>query len=251
MLEIRDLSFRYAAKEPQVLENVSMTLSSGEFGVLLGRNGSGKSTLLSLVLGFRKPEHGEILFEGRDLARLSPREKARSIAFVPQQYLFGSLSVREIVLTGRLAHFGLFPQKADNEAVDGILGELQLTGLAERNADTLSGGEQQKVAIARALVGNPKLILLDEPTGNLDIANERAFLKTVKERVKERGIAILAVFHDLNRALEFGDRFFFLKKGALRYAGNAELFTPEHLLEIFDVQAEIAEVNGKKRILEI
>ena len=251
MIEIRGLKFRYEKHSKPVLNGVDLSLENGAVGVLLGRNGSGKSTLLKALLGLLRAESGEVLSDGKDLLRMSPREKAKRVAYVPQELNFGSLSVYETVLLGRLSHFGLFPKAEDDAAVRRALRSLDLEGYEERNVDELSGGEKQKVAIARALAGNAKLLLFDEPTGNLDIANERAFLDTARNLAKSQGITILAVLHDLNRALSFGDRFFFMKEGRIACDGTAELFRPEVIYEIFETSVRTETVNGQKIILEV
>ena len=126
---------------------------------------------------------------------------------------------------------------------------MQLEHLAYRNAENLSGGEKQKIAVARALAQEPKLLIFDEPTGNLDIANEELIIEEAKRVAHERGIAILSSLHDLNQALYFGDRFFFLQDGVIRHAGGEEIVTPEVIRETFDIPSRIVTVDGKKIIL--
>ena len=251
MIEIRDLTFRYEKKSAPVLDGLSLSLETGKIGVLLGRNGSGKSTLLKVLLGLLKAEKGEVLADSENFFALSPREKAKRIAYVPQELNFGALSVYETVLLGRISRFGLFPGPEDDAAVRNALAMTGLAGFEQRDAGRLSGGEKQKVAIARALAQEANLLLFDEPTGNLDIANERAFLDTVKRLVSEKNITVLAVLHDLNRALSFGDRFFFMKEGRIAFSGGEELFTPELIYEIFDTHVRTETVDGQKIILEV
>ena len=172
MLEIRNLCFRYDRYSPMVLDGVDLSLEAGEIGVVLGKNGSGKTTLFKTVLGIEKPKGGTIRVGGRDLSGVSRRERAGMVAYVPQEISFGALSVYDTVLTGRLAYFGYKAGKEDEEAVWRILQDMRLTEFAVRNVEHLSGGERQKVAIARALAQEPRILVFDEPTGNLDIANE-------------------------------------------------------------------------------
>ena len=249
MLAIRDLKFRYARKSPLVLDGVELELKAGEIGILLGRNGSGKTTLFKTILGIEKPQSGRILFEGQDLLRMTRRERARRIAYVPQDIRFGALSVFDTVLMGRLSYFGLQPGKEDEEAVRRILAEMQLQPLAERNVEELSGGERQKIAIARALAQEPRMLVFDEPTGNLDIANEQLILSEAKRVAREKGIAILTSLHDLNQALELGDRFFFMKNGRVLYAGGPETVTERTIEEIFDAQVRIVDIEDKRVII--
>lgn len=149
------------------------------------------------------------------MTSLSPRRRARYIACVPQDICFGALTVFDSVLLGRLSRFGLQAGAADHAAASQVLEVLGLSALSGRNVTELSGGERQKVAIARALVQEPQLLVLDEPTGNLDIANEQLLMRLAKKAAQERHIAVLSSLHDLNQALSLGDRFFFLKDGVI------------------------------------
>ena len=249
MLEIRDLSFRYGKRLPQVLKGVDLDLADGEIGVLLAKNGAGKSTLFNNILGIRKPDSGCILFGGEDLLKMPARERAKRVAYVPQHIHFGEMSVFDSVMTGRNAWFGLRAGEEDRRAVEAILAEMQLEALADRNAEELSGGEKQKVAIARAMAQEPRLLIFDEPTGNLDIANEELIVQEAKKLVHEKGISILSAVHDLNLALHFGDRFFFLKDGRICYTGSKEIFTPAVIRDVFDIDRRIVEFDHQKIII--
>lgn len=208
MLTIQGLSYRYGRRGTPVLNGVDLTLARGEIGILLGRNGSGKTTLFKNILGLCTPGSGSIRLDGQEMTSLSPRRRARYIAYVPQDIRFGELTVFDSVLLGRLSRFGLQAGAADRAAAAQVLEELGLSALSGRNVTELSGGERQKVAIARALVQEPQLLVLDEPTGNLDIANEQLLMRLAKKAAQERHIAVLSSLHDLNQALSLGDRFF-------------------------------------------
>lgn len=249
MLEIENLRFRYSRHGPEVLRGVDLQLRDGEIGILLGKNGSGKTTLFKTILGIQKPESGSIRFDGEDLLKLSRAERARRVAYVPQSIHFGALSVFDTVLMGRVAYFGYKAGREDEEAVRRILHDMQLEDYAERNVEQLSGGERQKIAIARALAQEPRLLVFDEPTGNLDIANEQLILSEARRVAREKGIGILTSLHDLNQALELGDRFFFMKDGQIRRAGGAEIMTAALIREIFDATVRIVEIEGKKIII--
>lgn len=249
MLQIQDVSFRYGRFRPPVLQNVELQLEEGQVGILLGKNGSGKTTLFKNILGIHRPEHGSICFGGEELHRLSRRERAKRIAWVPQDIRFGSLSVFDSVLMGRVSYFGMKASERDYRAVEKILEDMGLKEYALRNVEELSGGERQKIAIARAMAQEPKLMVFDEPTGNLDIANEQLILREARRLAREKGIAVLSSLHDLNQALAFGDRFFFLKDGRIRYAGGKECFTREIIRDIFDIDVEIRQIDGRTVIL--
>ena len=250
MLSVENVTFRYNRQGPDVLRGVNLELKPGEIGILLGRNGSGKTTLFRNILGILNPRSGSIRFEGEDLRKLSRAQRARRIAYVPQDIRFGALSVFDSVLMGRVAYFGMKAGREDYLAVERILRDMGLEAFAQRNVEELSGGERQKIAVARAMAQEPKLMVFDEPTGNLDIANEQQIITEAKRLAREKNIAILSSLHDLNRAMEFGDRFFFLKDGVVKYTGGKECFREDVLRDIFDIDVKIAQVDGQPVILQ-
>ena len=249
MLNVENVTFRYSRFSRPVLNGVNLRLEPGEIGILLGKNGSGKTALFKNILGIHKPDGGRILFEGEDLLNMSRRERARRIAYVPQDIHFGALTVFDSIMLGRISYFGLKSGDNDYKAVEKILIDMHLEEFAFRMVDELSGGERQKIAIARAMAQEPKLMIFDEPTGNLDIANEQLIIEEARKLAKEKNIAILSSLHDLNQALTFGDKFFFLKKGVVAYAGGREIITPEVIKDTFDVDVRIREIDGQTVVL--
>ena len=249
MLNVENLTFRYSKFSRPVLKGASLELKPGEIGILLGKNGSGKTTLFKNVLGIHKPGSGKILFEGEDLLKMSRKERARRIAYVPQDIHFGALTVFDSIMLGRISYFGLKSGDEDYKAVEKILLDMHLEGYAFRMVDELSGGERQKIAIARAMAQEPKLMVFDEPTGNLDIANEQLIMEEARKLAKEKNIAILSSLHDLNQALAFGDKFFFLKNGVVQHAGGREIITPGVVKDTFDVDVRIREIDGQTVVL--
>ena len=171
MLSIENLTFRYDRSGLPVLNGANLQLEQGQIGILLGKNGSGKTTLFKNILGINKPDSGKICFDGEDLLKMSRRERARRIAYVPQDIQFGALTVFDSILMGRVSYFGLKASHEDYVAVEKILRDMGLESYAQRNVEELSGGERQKIAIARAMAQESKLMVFDEPTGNLDISN--------------------------------------------------------------------------------
>ena len=249
MLNVENLSFRYNKFSRPVLNGASLELKPGEIGILLGKNGSGKTTMFKNILGINKPGSGKILFEGEDLLKMSRKERARRIAYVPQNIHFGALTVFDSIMLGRISYFGMKSGEDDYRAVEKIMTDMHLEQYALRNVDELSGGERQKIAIARAMAQEPKLMVFDEPTGNLDIANEQLIMEEARKLAKEKNIAILSSLHDLNQALTFGDKFFFLKNGVVKYAGGREIITAEVVKDTFDVDVHIREIDGRTVVL--
>lgn len=249
MIEVSKLCFRYNKKNPYILKNISFSLAEGEIGIVLGKNGAGKTTLFKNILGLCKPESGNVLFDGEDLFNLSPAERAKKIAYVPQHIHFGALTVFDSILSGRISSFGLRCGKKDLEIVEQTIDEMSLNDLAYRNAENLSGGEKQKVAIARALASQPKMLVFDEPTGNLDIANEELIIEEAKKVAREKKISILSSLHDLNQAMAFGDKFFCIKDGEIKYSGNQAIVNEETVKDIFDINVKKIEYEGQKIII--
>lgn len=249
MLRLEALEFRYSKHSQAVLRGLSLELGKGQVGVLLGRNGSGKTTLFKNILGLLRPTSGSITFDGQDLIAMPPRVRASIIAHVPQDIHFGGLTVFDSVLLGRISRFVFRAGKEDQELVWKVLEDMGLEDLALRNVEELSGGERQKVAIARALAQEPAMLVLDEPTGNLDIANGQLIIEEARRLAEEKGITVLCALHDLNQALAFGDSFFFLKDGVLVHQGGEEVMTADVVKECFGIDVDIVEVEGRKVVI--
>ena len=249
MLKIENLHFNYGGSSRDVLRGANLELSEGHVGILLGKNGSGKTTLFKSLLGIVKPKKGDITFRGENLLKLNRLQRARQIAYVPQDIQFGDLSVFDSVLMGRISYFGIRAGKEDLESVEQLLKDMGLMELAHRNVTELSGGDRQKIAIARAMAQEPQLMVFDEPTGNLDIQSEQLIIREAKKLAQQKNIAVLASLHDLNQALALGDTFFFLKDGVVKYAGGKEIFTPEVIKDIFDADVELLKMDGKTVIV--
>ena len=248
MLIVNHLSSSYSRKGKTVLNDVSFQLGDGEIGVLLGPNGAGKSTLFQSILGTLKTKSGEILIDGVSQEDSKRKEWAQKIAYVPQRIPSSSLSVFETVLLGRMPYFSLSPSKEDKESTVQILEELGLVSFQDKPTNELSGGELQKVAIACALNQNPSLLLLDEPTSNLDIKNSVLLQGLCKNLAKTHRISILIATHDLNSALDLGNRFFFLRDGKLIGEGDETAFNEQNVFNTFDVHVGISVSGGDKHI---
>ena len=247
MLEIKGLSFAYETDKP-VLRGVDLSLGDGNVGILLGRNGAGKSTLLKIITGILKPSAGSVLFDGQDLLAMTRRQRAALVAYVPQQIEYGDLTVYQTVLAGRVSYYSVKPSKSDLDVVEKVISEMDLSDVSCRNVQELSGGERQKVAIARALAQEPKVLVFDEPTGNLDIANELLIIREARKIAHNKNITVFSSIHDLNQAMVFGDMFFFMKDGYIKFSGSSDVFSPEVIREVYGVEAALVENNGERFI---
>ena len=249
MIRFENLSFRYARLEEIVLKNVSFAADSGKIVVFLGPNGVGKSTLLKCAAGLLPHYEGEIYFGEAPLKQMRASERAKAIAYVPQTVSFAPMSVFSAVLLGRMPHFGLNPTKQDEEMTWASLKEMGIENLAGRNVEELSGGERQKVAIARALNQGADTIVFDEPTSNLDITSEIMVAKSVQTLARNKGKTILISMHDINLALSLGDQFAFLRDGELLSFGGKETVNEDTISAAFGVKAKLVRVENKDMIL--
>lgn len=246
LLEVEAVSYSYGAGD--VVREVSFSVGGGEFVSLIGPNGSGKTTLMSLVSGYRRCTAGRILLAGREIGDYLPMERARVLAVVAQNE---NLNVPFTCM--ELAALGLYPHKSRFQAMtqsqlEEIRTVMELTDtqkLAGRRIDAVSGGELQRVVLARALLQKPKLLLLDEAMSDLDISAKIAMVKCLKTMVQDKGIGILAINHDLANAYQFSDRILVMKDGALAGAGSpGEALTEASLGAVFGLRARIKPDEG-------
>ena len=238
MLKTREL--HYAVREHEILRGVDFTLAEGEFVGIIGPNGSGKSTFLKNVYKVLRPQKGEIALMGENLLSMSNREMAQRMAVVVQERESSfDFTVEEVVMMGRQARKHLLERDDDEDRalVERILRQTQLIGLRDRGFSSLSGGEKQRVLIARALAQQTALLVLDEPTNHLDIKYQLQLMETVKQL----GCTVVAAIHDLNLAAMYCDRLYALKDGRVVGVGTPEeLLTASFLREIYEVDAEVS-----------
>lgn len=243
IMETRHLSFAYGRH--QAIDDVTLSLRPACFHGLVGPNGSGKTTLLDLLLGLKSPRQGAALYQNRPVLEYGRRELARHLALVPQEFAVNfAFSVREVILMGRHPYMRRLagPSEADLDLVDQATELMDLTSLMDKTVTDLSSGEKQRVALARALVQNTPVLLLDEPTSNLDISHALKVLHVAADLVKQ-GRTVVAVLHDLNLAAAFCQELVLLKNGRVQAVGPTDqVLTPERLQTTFDVEAAV-EVN--------
>jgi iron complex transport system ATP-binding protein len=232
---------RFSYRRHAVLRDVSLTVSPGEVVSLVGPNGTGKSTLLKCVNKILHPSQGTIHLQDKPVHHLSLRQLAHLVAYVPQHVDAGSaLSVFDMILLGRAPHIGYRVSEPDRRIVMDVIERLALHDLAFRMFGELSGGERQKVLLARALAQKSKLLLLDEPTSNLDLKNQLETMRIIHKVVKEEGLSALVAIHELNLAARFSDRLVMLKHGQVYAEGHWEVtLTPENIQNVYDVEARV------------
>lgn len=244
MIELRDIAFSYPGTAAPALRGIGFQLSDGQCAAVLGNNGAGKSTLLKCIDRILRPQAGQVLIDGEDVFTLSGGEMARRVAYVAQNARSSDLLVFDTVLLGRRPYIRWDVSKHDREIVSALLERMKLTHLAMRPLSELSGGEAQKVLIARALAQEPRLLLLDEPTSNLDPRNQHEVMQLVREVARERNICVITVLHDLNLAIRYCDRFLLLKDSGVYASGDASCMTPEAIEAVYRMHVHILEHRG-------
>ncbi|MCX7970817.1 MAG: ABC transporter ATP-binding protein [Negativicutes bacterium] len=243
LLEVRRLAVGYAADRP-VLSGIDFGLDGGQLTAVVAPNGSGKSTLLKTIAGGLPPLSGTVDLEGRPLQRFSRRQLAQRVAMVAVDEPLYQFTVEQIVSLGRYPHIGRLaaPGPADRQAVEQALLMMGLIGLRHRQFEQLSLGERQKVTLARIIAQQPRLMLLDEITAHLDLANQYSVMRLIRQMVDDGGVAVLAVLHDLTLAAGFADRVLMFHRGGLVADGRPdEVITPDNLKRLFDLPGELCQ----------
>ena len=242
-LEVVNGSFRYGQKE--IIRNVSFPIDSGEVLAVLGQNGIGKTTLLRCTMGMLRWSTGRTMLDGKDLRQYSDKELWKRIAYVPQaKNNIADCTVEEMVLLGRSAHLGLFqqPRREDREIAEKALAFVGMEKVAGKHCTKISGGELQMVLIARALAGEPEVLVLDEPESNLDFRNQILVLDTISKLAKESGIAAIINTHYPVHALKISDKALILNDDLSNLFGKTEnLINEKNLSMAFHVDVRIGE----------
>mgnify|MGYP004568667829 FL=1 len=248
MIDVKNISYHYHGGQ-EVLKNINFTLERGQFLAILGNNGVGKSTLLKCLNRILKAESGAFLLDGENILKMSNHEIAQRIAFVSQNVANTQMTVHDVVMLGRRPYMKWGFTEEDHKIVHDAMHRLNLEPLRGRFLNQLSGGERQKVMLARALAQQPKLLLLDEPTSSLDIHNQYQVLKIVRDICHNDGLTAIVVIHDLNLALRFCDRFLLLRRGEVYAQGDYSVLSPETLKNVYRVDGKILDVEGHKMVL--
>ena len=255
MLAAKRITISYGNVE--VLSDITFSLAAGEAVTLIGPNGAGKSTLLRALNGTVPAAAGEISINGTPLTKFSRREIAKRIAVVAQENETKfPISVRDFILAGRFASGATFGWESgsDMAAAEAAIGECELRGFENRMMNELSGGERQRVVLARALATEARVLLLDEPTANLDIAHQASMFRLVREKCRAGGFSAIVITHDINLAAEFADRIIMLNSGRIRAIGTpAEVLREESIQEVFNVSVVLDKnpASGNVRVTTI
>jgi len=250
-LKVKDLEFRYA--HVPVLKDVCIELAESEMLGVVGPNGAGKSTLLRCIDRILKPQHGDILLDGQDIKEMHLIELAKKIGYIPQSssQIFPA-TVFDTVLMGRRPHLSWRSSEKDTEKVLEMLQMLNIEEYAMRDINELSGGQQQKVFIARALTQEPDVLLLDEPTSNLDIRHQLEVMDIIKKIVRKKRISAIMAIHDLNLASRYADRIVMMNGGKIFAAGDPiSVLTSENIKSVYGVEVKVNNHDERPYIVPI
>lgn len=249
IISIKNLNFSYGKKK--ILKNLNFTIDKGEITGIIGPNGCGKSTLAKNIIKYLHGDYEEFQIDNRNLKDINSRELSKLISYIPQKTnIIQNITVFDFILLGRfslLKNSWDFYKKEDFEAVEGNIRLLKIEDLRDRNMESLSGGELQKVLLAKALSQEAKILLLDEPTSALDLNNAVEFMKILRYVKNERDISPIIIIHDLNLAALFCDSLIMLKEGKFINKGLAkEIITEKNMKEIYNLDCSILYNNDGK-----
>lgn len=249
ILSVENLSFSYHSTE--ILKEVNFSLKRGECLALLGTNGAGKSTLLKCLNKILKHKKGTVFVDKHDSKYMNSLSMAKTMAYVAQSNPCNRITVFDAVLIGRRPYIKWDIGEKDIKIVNHVLESMDLDKFALKYVDELSGGEYQKVLLSRALAQEPQILLLDEPTSNLDLKNQLEVLNVVKQISRQNNISAVVTLHDLNLALRFGDKFIFLKDGEIFAAGGKEIITESIIQQVYDVEVKVQEFHKQIVVIPV
>lgn len=253
VIKVDSVSFSYAAQEPQVLKDISFQIESGTFCVVLGGNGSGKTTLLHLLNKVLTPDLGQISINNNQVGGLTYGEIAKLVSYVPQEHSnIAPYSVKDVVVMGRtpFLKIGEVPAECDYLLVESILDSLNGKHLLNKYFNEISGGERQIVLIARALMQNTPIIILDEPSNHLDFSRQASMFKLLKQISSEEGKTIITTTHDPNLIYSIADQVIMLADGEIFENGAAsEVITAQNISSVYQVDAKLYALPDKKTFI--
>lgn len=241
-LTIDNITFSYNGRP--VLENVNKEIPGGDFAAIVGPNGSGKSTLLRCIDGILKPKEGTVFVENENTHQFNRHTRAKTFGYVPQEARnTPPATVFDTVLMGRKPYIGWRIKEEDRKITARIIRQLDMENIAMKDVNKLSGGQRQRVFIARALAQQPNILLLDEPTANLDLRHQLEVLQLL-QNVTQKNITTLVAIHDLNLAAQYCSTFIMLKEGKIFATGGKEILTKENIENLYNIRVNIFHNNG-------
>ncbi len=251
MISVKNIEFSYSGGGEKILNDISFDIEPGQCVAILGNNGVGKSTLLKCMDRIFHSQGGAVIVDGKNVLSLSSKELARNIAYVPQNQEVNDMTVFDMILLGRKPYIKWDADDHDRQIVRDLLKKFSLEKLSMRKMSQLSGGEAQKVSMARALAQEPKFLLLDEPTSNLDMRNQHEVLQMVRNMAKEEGISVAIIIHDLNLALRYCDRYLFMKDGRIFADCSLENVSREVINEVYGMNVVIESIMGHPTVVPV
>ena len=252
-VELVELTVRAGRKV--LVSEVSLVIEAGTWCTVVGPNGAGKTTLVEAVAGLRRPAHGTVSIGGTSVAAMSDRDRARTVALVPQHPVVPSgMTVYDYVALGRTAHHGLFRAAGANDRriVESVLERLSLGEFRDRDVVTLSGGERQRMVLGRAFAQSTTLVVLDEPITGLDLRHQMELLELLKTEVADCGLTVVATLHDLTLAGQFADRLVLLDRGEVVLDGPAgDVVRSGELASCYGMNLRVVDVDGADVVVPV
>lgn len=250
MINVQQLSFSYH-KTVQILKDIEFSAKEGQCIAILGNNGAGKSTMVKCLNRILEPQKGMVRVNGRDVSNLRRQIIAQDVAYVSQQNESSKFTVYDAILLGRKPYIKLNPTAKDHRITKDIIDRMKLNNFTLRYIDELSGGELQKVMLARALAQQPKVLMLDEPTSNLDLKNQYEVMRIVRDIAKGDNICVIIVIHDLNLAIRYCDQFLLIKDSYVYSLGGVETVTCEAIRDVYGMDVMIENIHGYRTVIPL
>lgn len=248
-ISVRNIEFSYNGSP--VLKDIRCNIEKGDFIAVVGPNGSGKSTLIKCMNGILTPRRGTVMISGKEIKHHHLRDLAKTMAYVPQnKYGSTPATVFDTVLLGRKPYINWKPSQNDMEVASEIINRLHLDDIAMKDVNKLSGGQQQTVFIARALAQQPEILLLDEPTANLDLKHTIEIMDILKS-LCDKGLTVIIALHDINLAIRYASGIMMLKEGEIFASGGSETVTEENLEKLYDIKVRVLENNGTRHVIPV
>ena len=250
MIQVEGLSFSYNSSRA-ILDQIAFDAGETQCIAILGNNGAGKSTLIKCLNRILEPRQGVVHVNGKELHHLKRKDIAKHMAYVSQKSTGDQFTVFDSILLGRKPYIKFEPSRKDIEIIETVIERMDLSDYAMRYVDELSGGELQKVMLARALAQQPQVLLLDEPTSNLDLRNQYEMLALVRNIAKEEKISVIIVIHDLNLALRYCDKFLFVKDSRVFAYGGNEIMTADNIGYVYGIAVSVEMFQGIPVVIPI